>query len=775
RFLFGTGGARLSEAELKQSFWIRQLIIHGMRAAEDGSLKFQSWRKGFGLLTFINAIIRHAERISVPYVGAELLFREHKDDKPPLSWAGGVALMFAMNRVAYKIGLDQGGQRMLVILDRAADAIPQLLSGQDLKEIDMYRLAANYGTGSILGQWRGRLLRDGLSKLRGQAMVKSIGLKMGQRETEKLALEHFTGPDRSLLRKLMQGANYENVTVLDREGRVLVGVQFKKGRDGYKRVVEGSVRKARVVATLTSEEQEAFSRLISVDPLAVAEEKRIFERVLWRDALAAEGKEKVAARLVSRAEPTAEERQALKRLVSRAVLAAGGKKKAGARMASMDALTPAEMTALRSGDKLTAGEMDAVKGLLRRGGISTPEEKEFFARLAKRKALTPPEKEALGRLVKRKALTREEAKALRSRDKLTAAERENVKHVISKNGFPLTPQEKEYLGGLLSKNALTPWEKKVIARMIEREGGSFSEVFAQHSVKSMKIGVKPNWKGWLAHCIIHDVLIGTAWDGFRGGNRYILDGDGYNIGMSTFVRSLTTLPLRNLVKLKSGWDTPLATFLDRALGRDTLDPLVTKWYPHYASKGFWRKKYAKAAAGDLEGFLEHHVAAKVWHGGPSAWHWHEPIDWATGSPRNGESPFEPIPGAYKTLAEFYASDKLTAAQAEDVDNKVSAVIAEAKHRLEGWSKGEKKSTSFDDATVVEQALAMGSAAMYANKNRPERFLKTGREHRDWFEFILMNGIGPVPDSPEKVKGFVGKVTESGDYWKKMRRPPVTGR
>ncbi|MFH0798788.1 MAG: hypothetical protein V2A66_01260, partial [Pseudomonadota bacterium] len=46
RFLFGTGGARLSEAELKQSFWIRQLIIHGMRAAEDGSLKFQSWRKG---------------------------------------------------------------------------------------------------------------------------------------------------------------------------------------------------------------------------------------------------------------------------------------------------------------------------------------------------------------------------------------------------------------------------------------------------------------------------------------------------------------------------------------------------------------------------------------------------------------------------------------------------------------------------------------------------------------------------------------------------------
>jgi hypothetical protein len=563
--------AQVAHKSLLSRFGAHFGLIEGESVA-----KLVGWKVGIKNVT--NAVFHDLERASVPYLGLETIFRDQEEGKSKLSWAGGIALMFAVNRVAIAAGLDPSGQRLLVMFDRAADAVPQIMSGQKLKDVDMYRLAVNYGTGSVFGQWRGRLLRDALSRRAGQAMVGNVKFKMGRRASDKMKVSAMDPTQRSMLKKLLMGGSSENVTFVNKSGEVLRGVKRTKAdKLGRRYVIKSSAAEAKVVATLTQAEKVAFAKMMSA----------------------------------------------------------------------------------RTG---------------------------------------------------------------------------------------------------------------------------FDGFFAKKAVRYVKVGTDlNNFKGWLAFCVLHDTVLGTVWDGFRG--EYMLEGDGWNIGAWTLARSGTTLPLRNLGKLALGWDTSRAVLFDRVFGRYMLDPLVTKWFPHYPEQGFWRNGYSENMGQGMDVFLDHHTGREVFSGGLDAWgaqkildtnnpkhfmHLKARVDEASlgvfdirGGTYKGESPYKLIGKAYRTLANFYAGKKtksdqvMDKAELRELDAQVSELITEAKRRLEGWDDSSIPGRSiYDNATIVEHALAFSAAVKYAHDDCPLLFTNSLEDHKDWFEMLESSGIAGEIKSPDDVMEFV---------------------
>lgn len=312
-------------------------------------------------------------------------------------------------------------------------------------------------------------------------------------------------------------------------------------------------------------------------------------------------------------------------------------------------------------------------------------------------------------------------------------------------------------------------EQRAFARALSNGASdNLSEQLSGSAGKQIKLGTElTRLKGTAAFTLVHDTIIGSLWDGTR--SQYLMDADGVNVGMWTLTRSYTTLPGRNALKLMLGWDTARAVFWDRILGRYILDPVVSKWFPHYASKGMWEASYAEHMDDGVGRFINAHTGPKIWEGGLAAWRWHAPLS-LTGENDdtvNDQSPFEPIAGAYERLSEFYKSSKFTDTQRLELDEQINTLVAYAKNRLAGRPAGERVSVDvryddekIDDATIVETALAVSAAAMEAQKLHPEWFPNTLRNHGDWFEMLQAVGVHDTKSAGQ----FVGEFDDA-DYWK----------
>ena len=280
--------------------------------------------------------------------------------------------------------------------------------------------------------------------------------------------------------------------------------------------------------------------------------------------------------------------------------------------------------------------------------------------------------------------------------------------------------------------------------------GSFGDLFAHGSgakvrhvagetVLRLKLGGDINWKGFLAFMLIQEPLTGPWIDGTLG---TLLRGEDFDsVVKGTLLKGFTVFPIRHAWKLKFGVDRGLAVAGDKLLKYPT-EGFVTKLWPVYATLAPWTKHYHQAIAEKtLDGFLEFHVGPKVWQGGLCRYNFEalRPVNLVKafspdGPVNNGnkrESFFTPIPVAYRKLADVYADpDKLTLEDRSRLEAHIAELIAEARERING---GGKKRSKFDDATIIEEALAISAAVYYANRHNPAYFSGLVEREKEWFD------------------------------------------
>jgi len=246
------------------------------------------------------------------------------------------------------------------------------------------------------------------------------------------------------------------------------------------------------------------------------------------------------------------------------------------------------------------------------------------------------------------------------------------------------------------------------------------------------------------------------------------------MGKWTATRSLTTLWPREILKLKLGWDKKLAVLVDRLVGRELLDPFITKWINLWPSKGYWRETYDKSFEGkSVEEFIDYHIASG-WFSGGLAVYAPAAISYFFNSEQKS-TPYHLMPGSFGTLADFYVNGKMkkrrsmTEEEYQQLDLVVNAFLDHAEKAIAD-SQGSKKmwieSEYYRKDVVVDLALGVAAAISVASKERPDIFRNSINDHPRLFEFVerTMPLIASEREDRRKmVEEYMEKVVNDGSY------------
>ncbi|MBI2067486.1 MAG: hypothetical protein HYT77_05700 [Deltaproteobacteria bacterium] len=250
------------------------------------------------------------------------------------------------------------------------------------------------------------------------------------------------------------------------------------------------------------------------------------------------------------------------------------------------------------------------------------------------------------------------------------------------------------------------------------------------------------------------------------------------VAKQTFWKGVLIMPFRHGAKLRFGFDTKWAMFLDRSL-KFGLEPMVNKFFPIYANAGLWRDSYGRVASKSksLDDFLAIHVGPKIWgRGGLTRYNGNIfnlrnfreaaiPGNW--GTDKEGVSPYTPLTVAYKQLAEFYATEAgqgkkgLKPEEREAIECHIRNLIDEAHNRL--TTETTVRSSQYDDDTVIKQAIVVSAATYYAHLQQDEYFGRLVRENHDWFQmFERVRNSEDVAAIAEEINLHSGMLREKGE-------------
>lgn len=370
------------------------------------------------------------------------------------------------------------------------------------------------------------------------------------------------------------------------------------------------------------------------------------------------------------------------------------------------------------------------------------------------------------------ALEADEAELVR---KLFATGNHNNVVWVSRDGL-LVNRERLLRGMGTKPETLSGSERERLAKMLRVE--EFEKLFdpatqgrltesvttGQYYVQ-IKLGGANNMLGFWSYFLIQEPLTSPLIDATLG---FLFRGEDFGqIFFWTLVKGAFMLP-RQAWKLRMGVDTVAAITGDRGLKLAT-EPVLTKVFPIYASKGLWRKHYGENVieCHTLDDFLNLHIGPNIWDGGLARYNseiFLDPRnlanawlpDWLGKLESGEESPYTPMVVSYKLLAEFYATtpDKLKPREREVIEDHIDRLITEAENRLQ---KREKFPSKYNDATIIEHALVISAAAYYAHQHNEAYFKGLMGKHKEWF-----GRFKAIGKSIWNVQQFVAHVEEHAE-------------
>lgn len=669
------------------------------------------------------------ERMSIPVIAGAQLSKKALGDKKDHNVLDGIeafAWMFFATRIGVNnLGIDKGGTRLLFLLDRVQDVILQVTSGKVISTIDWQKAMLNYVSGSIPGQIRGRWLKNILGKF--GRFTKGMEVKIAGFSSGKLAWSDLIHEEREVLKKLVPYINAEGLLVL------------RKTSEGIKVVKQNTISRKVVdsidAITLTSEEWAVVRRLVrplefemshfsNASPLyrylRQSTDRRAHADVLDKIAkMVGHGDVKVVVR-------------------NQIVFTKNG----GKHLVEVGRILPSEQKMLRE--------------------MATPLEYhpcEFIPGKANVRSLETSDPEAYQIVSKIYAMAGHDV----GKPLMIQGGRVTSSHMLGEISSVFKPK---ILG------TLTPQEEFALRRVME---GSFKKVQfvgGKEAVDEIKVKISGslNMKGMLLFSLIHDTLLGTFYDEVRG--QALMETSPGSMGTWTLMRSLTTLWPRELVKLHFGWDKKLAVFLDRLLGREFLDPIMTKWVNIWPEKAYWRETYDRAFKDEsLSKFVDYHVASGIFSGGLFLYNLNT-LGYAVND-QTPKTPYTPMPGSFGSLTDFLSSGKykdkklLSDADYVKLDKLIGKLLTETDKIIrEGedskliWIEDEY----YRKDVVFDLALGVAASAYVANLKDPRLFKTSIQDHPQLFDFIgsamgIMNEEGDL-DRTDVVK-FISDIVNDG--------------
>lgn len=675
-----------------------------------GFLRWNSYTSAFeyaGLLGaaggVLDSVFHAGERVALPYLLTEALFRRREKDEPLVSIFGAFASMFVATRLGVTyLGIDKGGTRLMFVMDRLQDVYNQVSSGERVSDVDWGIAAINYISGSIPGQIRGRWLKNILGRRVG--LVSGVEVKAAGFASGSLTWDSLDDAERALLEKLMLKANVNSV----------VTIRPKAGAPGLWEIVGKSVFGKEVAAeavpfaTISQDEYFLLKRLVRPIKFRFEEMKpgSPYYEELRRLRSHGSKREQELARSTIRS---------LDRIAQ--AVGAAGKTKADKR--GIEILVRNGRAFLRDGKRLIPL------------GVNV-DNRDMF------RHLVAPIQFPVGRFmpgtVMFNGMTAEEQALVQKLCKMAGGKPSETLTVQGGKVFQrhwLTGKEREI-------GTITPAENlKLVKFMVARE--QLPHFVIPKDGIDIKFNSNLNTLAIILFCLIHDTLIGTAWDEFRGQMFMgMTPGQG---GKYTLVRSGTTLPPREWLKLKTGWDKPWAMILDRFLGRDFIDPMLTKWMPLWAEKAPWAKHYEAAfGSGKLSDFAGFHVAPGLLDGGLFTYNLCT-FGYAVND-NIGCSPFTFNPVSERRLAEVYKTGRqgskrfLSDEDYAEIDAELSALLD-----LVSANRGNgNKQVALDDGemrgdALLDLALGLTAAASVARQKDQNRFRESFARHGDYFKYV----------------------------------------
>jgi len=694
-----------------------------------------------GVGGLVDVAFRAGERASLPYlIARKVLPNPYPNDtdstvRKVVEGIDAFMKMFLATRIGIDyLGIDRGGTRLMFFLDRMQDVILQFTSGKSISEIDWDKAAMNYITGSIPGQIRGRWLKN----IEGKAtrLTSEIELKSGSFSSGYLKWSELSDAERRVVKKLLPALNMNGV------------VGLKRAKDGSIRVVRYGIldKRARETGIVISEEEWSTLRML-LKPLRFqisdfSNTSSIYQ--YWRrlaglgdDINVSENAKRVVGvldKVAGFAAGRGENAEVFIRGMD--VCVRDGKK-----WVKVGSLAPAERKALRS--VATPLEYHPL--------MYAPGSRGF-------QSLSPAGKRVVRKLA-------------------NFAGNDTSRPLYIQGGKVF--RNGGLLGGRRLVGTISPEDEFVLREIMSSKFPQLSTRRAGEAGITIKVSGKLDMGGMLLFSLIHDTVIGTVWDEIRG--RVFLHTDQWKMGGWTFIRSLTTLPPRELLKLRFGWDKKLAVTLDRLLGRNLLDPIVTKWINLWPSKAYWTERYDKSFADDnLSKFIDYHVAPGPFDGGLFEYNLFS-LFYLFGS-KIDHTPYTAMPASFSSLAEFYSSGKmrkgrrLTRDEYVALDEMVSSLLSEVERAI---AEGDDSKFILVDGepfrkdVIVDLGLGVAAAAYVAHQNNNNLFKKSVEEHGEIFEFVgkaldLVSSGDPKKRAGDVERFMRDVVDDSGSF----REPPL---
>jgi hypothetical protein len=282
-------------------------------------------------------------------------------------------------------------------------------------------------------------------------------------------------------------------------------------------------------------------------------------------------------------------------------------------------------------------------------------------------------------------------------------------------------------------------EQSAFTKMVTKGRSSeFLKLFGDGQ-QMLKVKIDPilNSRGLVSFCGIHDLIVGSLWDGFRMEYMMPRKGDGISSAKWTMSKSLTTLPLQNWWKLGHGWDTTLAVVPPRLVGRDMIDLIMTRMFPLWEGKGHFVYGYRDKVTdtNTPEEFLDAHVGPRPWNAGGLARY--TPAAFLIKD--LGFNRYEPSEKQHQKLAEYYlnwpmennGTKKQLESRYQLTKDELTAVDGKLSRLLGILKKGNiKRDTGYNEKEMTQMALSLACTAALVNDENPDAFQGVNLKHPD---------------------------------------------
>lgn len=684
------------------------------------------WWKGLKGLG--STILWDMERAGLACFEIDLANQELGAEKTSISTLGGLCLFSGANGIAVKVfHLDRGGSLTSYGMDRLIGAGQQVAAGKSIFNLDGFLLGVPPVVNSTPSLILGRINRTLIGKQgSGLPYVKAVTIRSGALGSRKLRVDVVSAEERELLEKLVKPATLNDALTAYHPPCS----QFPHGAIG-----KMAGKNFQPTAVLNQSEAKIMRGWLQTGAKKPAEMDVLFKA---QDIVGGVvGNE--SSRLLYYTTDIDRQRYLLGRV----------QEAAETLQASTDPLEKEAAMWLLNEIKFGVG------GKVAAGGAGAAAERKLLAR------------QVLYEITQERKIASALSEGLPEAPQLVAKRlEERIRAIEKMPEHPHLPVLNSWLGQI-RKHGEIPNEPTLFQWLRGTKGKPVVD-FARktagsNGIVTLKLNIDLNFRGRTLFGQLHDTIRGGLWD--YAVCETLLGADGEKCLYFAWSRGLTTLALRNEMKLRGGWDTVRAGIYDKSL-KVFGDPIAGKFSPFFISKkrGFLAERYDDVAKAEgLEAFLDEHIGPAPWEGGVDSYNMHifETLPKVVGAGVELESsPYDLVGDGWASIANLYASDtdKLSDEDWNRIDGYIHTMLTDAEAIL-GDSvirRRNRHSSGYDSDTILKHAAAFGMAAWHGAKRHPERFKRTLKEHPEFFRLMsdaFENGSPPV----ELSKMFDGEM------------------